>query len=437
VRAHVVVSSDRPLRVIYDITVLSNGIRFEPSRTGIYRVIERTAKGLSAHRGIHLKLSAAESWENYYWSGRYLRMTPELSKIARTPNNLLAKSLDAAQRFLYGDSGSIRPNRSPIARRLIGAVANRTSPLPSRAVARADIFHSGFYALPKTTIDVRGLRRFITIYDLIPLRFPELFATGLAVQVRELFLAALKSIRQSDFVFAISQCTKDDLCTHAKLDPARVFVTPLAAAKEQFYPCKDSALVDGVREKYGIPSHSRYLLSVNTLEPRKNMERAVRCFAEMIQASRIDDLYYVLVGTRGWGYEHILSTIADCNLAVNKVILAGYVSDNELAPLYSGATAFVYPSKYEGFGLPPLEAMQCGTPVITSNTSSLPEVVGESGMLVDPDDGDALSAAMLAMYRNQAIRESYAQRALKRAQEFSWDHYTDAVVDGYESSIGG
>jgi glycosyltransferase involved in cell wall biosynthesis len=435
-RAHVVVSSDRPLRVIYDITVLSNGCRFEPSRTGIYRVVERTARGLCAHPGVRLELSAAESWENYYWSGQYLRMTPDLREISRTPNSLLARSLDAAQRFLYGDVGSIPLKRNPIARRLIGAIANRTSPLPSRAVARADIFHSGFYALPKSTVDVQGLTRFITIYDLIPLRFPELFATGFAVQVRELFLAALRSIRKSDFVFAISQCTKDDLCTCAKLDPARVFVTPLAAAREQFYPCQDSARIQAVREKYGIPFHARFLLSVNTLEPRKNMERAVRSFAQMVQENSIDDLYYVLVGTRGWQYEQILSAIADCKLASDKIIVVGYISDEELAPLYSGALAFVYPSEYEGFGLPPLEAMQCGTPVIASNTSSLPEVVGNAGILIDPGDGDALSDAMLTMYRHPAIRDSLANRALQRAHVFSWDRYTDAVLDGYKSSKG-
>jgi glycosyltransferase involved in cell wall biosynthesis len=170
---------------------------------------------------------------------------------------------------------------------------------------------------------------------------------------------------------------------------------------------------------------------VNTLEPRKNMQHAIRSFSAMIQAERIRDLYFVLVGTNGWQYEEILATIADCNLAADRIIVTGYIPDDQLAPLYSGALAFVYPSLYEGFGLPPLEAMQCGTPVISSNTSSLPEVVGDSGITVDPNDSDSLSGAMLTLYAQSTIRGQLAKKSLERAKLFSWSHYTDAVVEGY------
>jgi len=164
------------------------------------------------------------------------------------------------------------------------------------------------------------------------------------------------------------------------------------------------------------------------------MEHAIRCFSALVRAEKLDDLYFVLVGTNGWRHEQILAEAAKCNVAADRIIVAGYVPDEELAPLYSGALAFIYPSLYEGFGLPPLEAMQCGTPVITSNSSSLPEVVGDAGIMVSPTDADALTQAMRDMYRQPELRETAGRRAIERAKLFSWDKYTDNVVAAYRTA---
>ena len=423
------------LIVVYDITILSNGFRFHPSRTGIHRVVERTARGLDARHDISLKVAAAESWENYYWAGLYLRDTPGMQHLQRVPNGLLAHSLDVAQEYLYAGRGVGERGSKRVARRLVGAIANRTSPLPARTLSGVDIFHSGFYSLPEVTRDISGVRRFITIYDMIPVLFPQFFAGGFAIQVRDIFLKALASIRDTDFVLAISQSTKSDLCSHLPIDPARVFVTPLAAATEQFYHCDNEDRVRAVKRRYAVPDDAQYMLSVNTLEPRKNMERAVKSFARVVQQHRIRDLYFVLVGTRGWDFDYILRTIADCNLASDRIIVTGYVPDDDLAPLYSGAAAFIYPSEYEGFGLPPLEAMQCGTPVITSNTSSLPEVVGDAGIMVSPTDEDALSQAILDLYQTPALRAELAVRSHVRSRDFSWERYTNDVVNAYREAL--
>ena len=198
---------------------------------------------------------------------------------------------------------------------------------------------------------------------------------------------------------------------------------------------KDLEEIARVKSVYGVPAAARYFLSVNTLEPRKNMELALRCFAAIVEEANIDDLYFVLVGTRGWDFSSILSAIARSRVAAERVLIAGYVPDQHLSALYSGATAFVYPSHYEGFGLPPLEAMQCGTPVISSNSSSLPEVVGDAGIMVDPHDEAALSDAMLTLYRQPDIREALAKRSLERAARFSWARYTNAVVESYEAAL--
>ncbi len=428
------------MKVVYDISILSHGYRAQLSRTGIFRVVDRTANGLESRGDISLEYSAAESWENHYWAHRLLANGGSARSGRLLPYGPLANGLYHLQDYLYGEGSSLRDsasarNVSRVLRRISGAITTRTPSLPKSAVEGRDIFHSGYHALPASTSGVKGLRRFITVYDLIPVLMPHLFAEGVAVVIRQIYLTMLNSIGPDDFVLAISQATKNDLCSYLEIDPSRVFVSPLAASPDLFYPVTDSTRIDEARTRYGLPSGAKYLLSVNTLEPRKNIEHALRCFATMLEESRIEDLYFLLVGTQGWDVTSMMTAISNANIASHRVILAGYVPDEDLAPLYSGALAFVYPSHYEGFGLPPLEAMQCGTPVITSNTSSLPEVVGDAGILVSPTDSYALSQAMSDMYRQPLLRGALATRSAARACLFSWSRYTDGVVSAYRSAL--
>ena len=426
------------MRVVYDISILGHGFRSEPSRTGVFRVIDRTMKGLENHPDVSLRLSSAESWENLYWSERFLKHADACHSHLLIPRGPAARALYHAQDFLYDDSArrSRNGNRTTrIVRRLTGAITSRTSSLPRSAVVGRDIFHSGFHALPSTTNHVKGLRRFVTVYDLIPVLLPQFFADGISVGIREIYMKMLRTVGRDDYVLAISEATKHDLCSRLTIDPSHVFVSPLAAAPDLFYLVTDVARVDSVRARYGLPVGAQYLLSVNTLEPRKNMEHALDCFASVVSEAKIEDLYFVLVGTRGWDFQSILRAIDKSKIAAERVILTGYVPDEDLAPLYTGALAFVYPSYYEGFGLPPLEAMQCGTPVITSNTSSLPEVVGDAGIMVSPTDQDALCQAMLDMYRKPALRAGFAARSVVRSKYFSWERYTNEVVSAYRSAL--
>jgi glycosyltransferase involved in cell wall biosynthesis len=213
-----------------------------------------------------------------------------------------------------------------------------------------------------------------------------------------------------------------------------VFVIPLAADPEVFHPVADPEPMRRVRRRYGLPE-GPYLLSLNTLEPRKNIEHTVRAFTTLVREQGVPGLNLVLVGAKGWKYEGIMKALEGAGEARGRVVLAGFVADEDLAPLYSGATAFVYPSLYEGFGLPPLEAMQCGTPVITSNTSSLPEVVGDAAIMVDPRDADALCAAMLKVYGDGSLREQMRARSLARAGLFSWERFTRQTLDAYRTAL--
>jgi glycosyltransferase involved in cell wall biosynthesis len=217
------------------------------------------------------------------------------------------------------------------------------------------------------------------------------------------------------------------------VDPARVFVTPLAADARLFHPASPEAQ-EAVRRRLGIPE-GPYLLTLNTLEPRKNLESVIRAFARVAREPAARDLSLVLVGGRGWKAEGIDAALAEAGPVRQRIVLSGYVPDAELAPLYSGALAFVYMSLYEGFGLPPLEAMQCGVPVIASNTSSLPEVVGDAGILLDPTDLDALCQAMLRVHQDAALRAELASRSLARAGAFTWERCVAQTVAAYRAAL--
>ena len=188
------------------------------------------------------------------------------------------------------------------------------------------------------------------------------------------------------------------------------------------------------RAKYAIPD-APYVLTLGTLEPRKNIHRVIRCFAKTVLEEKIDDLCLVLVGAKGWSYGEAFEELGRYPSLRKRIVLTGYVDLEDLAPLYSGALSFVYPSFYEGFGLPPLEAMKCGVPVITSNTSSLPEVVGDAGIMVAPTDEDALSHAMLKIFRDSSLRARMSERSLARAALFSWEKCVEETIRAYKIAI--
>ena len=205
------------------------------------------------------------------------------------------------------------------------------------------------------------------------------------------------------------------------------------AASRFFYP-RHGGEIDCVRRRYGIPE-GPYILSVATLEPRKNLSHLIKCFLSVIQQEKISDLNLVLVGVKGWKYSDFFQRIRRSGDLRNRIILTGFVPDEDMAPLYSGALCFVFPSLYEGFGFPILEAMKCGTPVITSNVSSLPEVVGNGGIMVAPSDSDALCQAMISLWRDEELRRHYSTKALARAGFFSWDKSVREILNLYRQSL--
>jgi glycosyltransferase involved in cell wall biosynthesis len=216
------------------------------------------------------------------------------------------------------------------------------------------------------------------------------------------------------------------------MSPDRVFVTPLAAA-DHFRPVTDPASIDVVRKKYGIPDGD-YFLSLGALQPRKNFTRVISSFLQLVRQQPTADVNLVIVGEKAWKYEELLSSVTNLGELDDRLIFTGFIDDDDLSAVYSGAKAFIFVSLYEGFGLPVLEAMQCGTPVIASNVTAVPEVVGDAGLLVDPGDTDELSSAMLLLLQDEQRALELKRRGLRRSSEFSWFACGERTMSAYRAA---
>jgi glycosyltransferase involved in cell wall biosynthesis len=248
------------------------------------------------------------------------------------------------------------------------------------------------------------------LYDLVWKLFPETMEFGNKLRMK---VFTLRNMRKLDLLISISENTKKDAREILGLT-TRIDAIPLAADNSIFYRAGSPAIA-AAKKKYGITK--KYILSVCTLEPRKNLKALLAAY-RMMPGRR--DYQLVLVGMSGWNTLDLFDDISSSDIAGN-VLFTGYVPGAELSPIYSGAELFVFPTLYEGFGLPVLEAMQCGCPVITSNTSSIPEVAGDAAIMLDPNDIDGLSAMMEKVLKSGSLRKKLASKGLKRSRLFSWE----------------
>jgi len=276
-------------------------------------------------------------------------------------------------------------------------------------------------------------RSVVTVHDLGYLRYP---AAHRPADRRYLDWSTRWNAQQATLVLADSQATKDDLARAYGVDRGKIRVVYLGR-DEAFGPVRDANELAAVREHYGIAG--RYLLYVGTLQPRKNLARVIEAFARLAgdpsagslarvahrpgragQAAALADVQLVLAGKRGWLYDDLFAQVTRLGLA-GRVRFPGYIPDADLPALLSASLAFVFPSLYEGFGIPVLEAGACGVPVITSNTSSLPEVAGDAALLVDPHDVDAIADAMVRLVTDADLRAELTRRGQENIKRFSWE----------------
>lgn len=254
-----------------------------------------------------------------------------------------------------------------------------------------------------------GWRSVITVHDLGFLHFPD----TLTPASRRYYGQIRRAVREADRIIAVSRCTRDDLVHLLGVGPERITVI-LEAADPTFRPIEPESARAIAGRLLGVDRP--YLLFVGSFEPRKNLVTLLEAFARV---RREQDILLALVGRRGWLYEPIFERLRALDLEPHVRIVEG-ISHAMLPPLYSAAQALAFPSLYEGFGLPPLEAMACGCPVVASDRAALPEIIGDAGLLVPADDPAALALALLRVSSDPRLRSALIQRGLARARTFSW-----------------
>jgi glycosyltransferase involved in cell wall biosynthesis len=286
-----------------------------------------------------------------------------------------------------------------------------------------DVLHVQFTAPPFAPCPV-----VTTIHDLSFEHLPETFKRRSRAQLR---LTVRRTARKAALILTLSEFSRRDIIETYAVDPERVIVTP-AAAPTHFKPVDDETELAKIRERYGIGAN--YLLSLGSIQPRKNLTRLIEAF-QWLRKSRPDDTppQLVIAGKRGWLDDEIFRAAQQDGLN-ESVKFIGYVPEEELPALYSGAMCFVYPSYFEGFGLPVLEAMQCGAPVIAGNQTSLPEVAGDAALLFDPFDTRALGEAIARVIDHSDYRAELRAKGLKRAAEFSWIATARLTLKAYEGA---
>jgi len=272
-----------------------------------------------------------------------------------------------------------------------------------------DVLHVQFTAPPFVPCPV-----VVSIHDLSFEHLPETFKWRSRKQLR---ITVRRSARQAAEIIALSEHARRDIIDTYKLNSNKVTAIPLAAA-DSFQPVDDAEELKRVRQTYGI--EGEYILSVGAIQPRKNLNRLVAAYSRLRRANPKGKLpKLVLVGKCAWLFDETLRTIKELQLS-GSIILTGYVPNSDLPALYSGAVCFVYPSFFEGFGLPPLEAMKCGAPVIVGNRTSLPEVVGDAAVLVDPFDVDAIANAIKRVIDDPEMRLVLRKKGFAQVARFSW-----------------
>jgi glycosyltransferase involved in cell wall biosynthesis len=289
---------------------------------------------------------------------------------------------------------------------------------------RVDVLHVQFTAPPFSPCPV-----VVSIHDLSCEHLPQTFTRRSRMQLR---MTVRRSARSAAQVIALSEHTRTDLINTYNLRPEKVSVVPLAAPAT-FAPVRDDNELQRVRQTYGIDRD--YILSVGSIQPRKNLRRLIEAYSLLrhaIPEGKLPQL--VLVGKNAWLFDETLRSLADTNSS-SSIILTGYVPESDLPALYSGALCFIYPSYFEGFGLPPLEAMKCGAPVIVGNQTSLPEVVGDAALMIDPFDVNAIAAAIQQVIMDSDFRSELRVKGLERAKIFDWKETARQTLAVYEKAF--
>ena len=242
-----------------------------------------------------------------------------------------------------------------------------------------------------------------------------------------------RSLHRADLIVTDSEFSKTEIIRYFPATEERIRVVPCGVDKLRFSPMPPAAAPAIEELKRRMHLQTNYFLYLGTLEPRKNLDRLIRAYA-LLKQQHPDAPQLVLAGGYGWRNNHIYQLVQTLHLE-DDVLFTEYVPEEDVQPLLCGAMAFVFPSVYEGFGMPPLEAMACGTPVLTTRAASLPEVVGDAAVIVDPHHTEDIAQGLEKLFLDAALRERLQKEGLRRAAMFSWENAAAALYDVYQEAL--
>ena len=290
-----------------------------------------------------------------------------------------------------------------------------------------DLFHEPHYVLPL----ILGTKSVVTVHDCIHLRFPEYLPNPAAIHYARYMMGS--AIRRAKVVFTVSEASKRDILHFFPKTEADKIHVVSNAIDADLLEAPDQEELDRVKERYQIAQ--RFILYAGNIKPHKNLPRLIEAFARLRAQPGHEDVHLMIIGDEIGKTPELRRRVESFRVRPF-VRFFGFVPESTLAALYRLATVFAFPSQYEGFGLPPLEAMACGTPVVTSNVSSLPEVVGDAAVLVDPDDGEAIAAGLSRVLDDPAFANELRARGREQAKKFNWEDSARKTLAGYRKALG-
>ena len=405
------------MKILFDATELSYFLEESGHRAGVFFVALNLFRELKKRNDIEIVFVC--NFKRYYFLKEVIEKVEEFQGIELLKENskinlAFAKLNYLAEKISFPHQKTWRTKLKYGALSLSRYYENifyRQNKKNIKQLKEFSVYFSPFSAPSDEILNAKHLKRFRMIHDIIPILEMGKVPTNKRLWCYRIY----NTINKNDFYVTNSECTRKDVLKYFNLDETHIKTT-LLGANENFCPPANKS------------NSSKYIFSLCTLGKRKNLVFAIKNFFRFIEKNKINDLKLVLAGGVWEKFKkELTNTIGEFDQS--KIEVLGYVKDEDLPSLYSNALMFIYPSLYEGFGLPVLEAMQCGCPVITSNVSSLPEVIGSAGIQIDPNSDEELIKAYEKMYYDTFFRELCIEKGLMRAKKFSWEKCTSEIIE--------